>query len=273
MNFSALVWLCRMPLHYFLTHRHSLSITNTSLLHNITLTFQFTDYRGAKWSLHILKCFPVFMTSCFTESNNHGHLYVSIMTNMMVCKYCMCIIDRWLISDDTSSFSCVIPCHPQWPHRPHLRSFLCVQLCMLPGLLCSLWLRPPHSLITAMIYSQYLRARTHKCIFKTCKLLPSIKMIKVCILVNSVPPNCNWVWFVSVNQMQVMFRALFQRCSKSKPGQVRIWWALRRTWYPLRSWRGPADIPMGLGLWIPWGSALSCLPPELNVTAHSFITT
>ncbi len=42
---------------------------------------------------------------------------------------------------------------------------IAIQLCMLPGRLCSLQLWPSHSLITAVIYPQYLWARTHKYIF------------------------------------------------------------------------------------------------------------
>lgn len=84
--------LCSEPdntsptLHYFTTlHWHFSS-----------LTIQVPSEVSTSWS-----AFQFFMTSC---SNSHGLLYVSIMTNIMVCKYCMCIIDCWLISGDTSSF-------------------------------------------------------------------------------------------------------------------------------------------------------------------------
>lgn len=102
--------------------------------------------------------------------------------------------------------------------RPHLVSIL---LCVYPMVCCA------HcGLLTAGSLPWFIlkvhHARTHKYVFKTCKLLPSIKMIKVPILVNSVPSHHNWVWFVSANQMQVMFCILFPGCSKSKPGQVWI---------------------------------------------------
>lgn len=107
-----------------------------------------------------------------------------------------------------------------------------------------LWSR---SLIAAGIHPLYWRARTHKYLCKTCKLLPSMKWFKPVFLLKSHPPQTTGFDF----SWKTRYRWSFARSPREVVNQNRswIWQALSQTWY----WLGPVHMPLGLDLQIPEG--------------------
>lgn len=201
--------------------------------HGTRAEIQFVLLANVSTSVTILLC---LLPRVLIRGTIMHLLNVSLMT---VCTNYINFIDcqdiRWHLVfqfllplqffSPTQTWSCPLPCCPQWPH-----------VCSLCLVLRATW---PVVRTVCASFSQsdhccdlcsVMKARPHKYISKTCKLILPIKVSKVPILVNSVPSHHNWLWFVSGNQMQVMFCSLCQRGGKSGPGQVWIWWALQQTW-------------------------------------------